>query len=204
MPTEPSSCSLGCNGKISLFVIKKDLLARKGNLAKRKRVKQREVQEVHEKTIGDQFLSALKLEGKFLRHGEDDSETDLLYSLEGKTLGIEIATAFYHNQQAEIESQLALGKFKSTLFGAPRAVTNDQDRVIVSIARWELDDKCAQRYAGHEVWLCIELQAPRLKLAEAAQLADAISIPARHNFARIYFGFHALSDAKGFTVLRRF
>ena len=141
------------------------------------------------------------MEGKFLRHGEDDSETDLLYSLEGKTLGIEIATAFYHNQQAEIESQLALGKFKSTLFGAPRAVTNDQDRVIVSIARWELDDKCAQRYAGHEVWLCIE---PRLKLAEALQLADAISIPVRHNFARIYFGFHALPDGKGFTVLRRF
>lgn len=167
-------------------------------------MKQREVREVQEKTIGDQFLSALKLEGKFLRHGEDDSETDLLYSLEGKTLGIEIATAFYHNQQAEIESQLALGKFKSTLFGAPRAVTNDQDRVIVSIARWELDDKCAQKYAGHEVWLCIELQAPRLKIAEAAQLADAISIPARHNFARIYFGFHALPNGKGFSVLRRF
>jgi hypothetical protein len=135
---------------------------------------------------------------------QDDSETDLIYSLECKTLGIEIATAFYHNQQAEIESQLALGKFKSILFGAPRAVTNDQGKVIVSFARWELDDKCAQRYAGHEVWLCIELQAPRLKIAEAAQLADAISIPARHNFARIYFGFHALPDGKGFTVLRRF
>ena len=167
-------------------------------------MKQKEVQEGHEKAIGDQFLSALKLDGKFLRHGEDDSEPDLLYSLEGKTVGIEIATAFYHNRQAEIESQLALGKFNSGRFGTPLGVPGDQDKVILSGAQWGLDEKCANGYAGDEVWLCIHLQAPRLEISEAEQLADAIIIPARHKFARIYFGFHALEDGKGFTVLRRF
>jgi hypothetical protein len=167
-------------------------------------VKQKEVKEGHEKAIGNQMLRALKLDGKFLRHGDDDGEPDLLYSLGGKTVGIEIAAAFYHNRQAEIKSQLALGKLKSGRFGTPLGVPNDQDKVILSVAQWELNEKCANRYAGDEVWLCIHLQAPLLEISEAEQLADAIIIPARHKFARIYFGFHALVDGKGFTVFRRF
>jgi hypothetical protein len=167
-------------------------------------VKQKEVKEGHEKAIGNQLLRALKLDGKFLRHGDDDGEPDLLYSLGGKNVGIEIAAAFYHNRQAEIESQLALGKLKSGRFGTPLGVPDGEDKVILSFAQWELNEECANRYAGDEVWLCIHLQAPLLEISEAKQLADAIIIPARHKFARIYFGFHALEDGKGFTVLRRF
>jgi hypothetical protein len=66
-------------------------------------VKQKEVKEGHEKAIGNQLLRALNLDGKLVRHGKDEGEPDLIYSLEGKTVGIEIATAFYHNKQAEIE-----------------------------------------------------------------------------------------------------
>lgn len=167
-------------------------------------MKQKEVKEGHEKAIGNQLLRALKLDGKFLRHGDDDGEPDLLYSLGGKTVGIEVATAFYHNKQAEIESQLVLGKLKAGRLGTPLGVPNDQDKVILSVAQWELNDKCANRYASDEVWLCIDLQAPLLEISEAKQLADAITIPARHKFARIYFGFHALVDGKGFTVFRLF
>ena len=167
-------------------------------------MKQKEVKEGHEKAIGNQLLRALKLDGKFLRHGEDDGEPDLLYSLEDRTVGIEIATAFYHNKQAEIESHLALGKLNSGRFGTPLGVPNNQDKVILLRARWELNDKCAKRYSANEVWLCIDLQAPLLELSEAEQLADAITLPARHKFARIYFGFHALCDGKGLTVFRRF
>ena len=167
-------------------------------------MKQKKVKEGHEKAIGRQLLKALKLNGKFLRHGEDECEPDLIYSLDGKTVGVEIATAFYHNKQAEIESHLVLGKLNSGQFGTPLGVPKDQDKVILSGAQWELDEKCANGYAGDEVWLCIHLQAPLLEKSEAEQLADAIIIPARHKFARIYFGFHALFDGKGFTVLRRF
>ena len=138
-------------------------------------MKQKEVKEGHEKAIGRQLLKALKLNGKFLRHGEDDGEPDLIYSLDGKTVGIEIATAFYHNKQAEIESQLALGKLKSGRFGTPLDVPNDQDKVILSRAQWELNDKCSKSYSGDEVWLCIDLQAPLLEISEAKQLADAIN-----------------------------
>jgi hypothetical protein len=111
-------------------------------------VKQKEVKEGHEKAIGNQLLRAVKLDGKFLRHGEDDDEPDLLYSLGGKTVGIEIATAFYHNRQAEIESQLALGKLNSGRFGTPLGVPGDQDKVILSGAQWGLDEKLSERVCG--------------------------------------------------------
>ena len=179
-------------------------LALEADLSKSRRVKQKEVKEGHEKAVGNQLLRALKLDGKFLRHGEDDGEPDLLYSLDGQTVGIEIATAFYHNKQAEIESQLALGKLKSGRFGTPLGIPKDQDMVILSRAQWELNDKCSKSYLGDEVWLCIDFQAPLLEISEAEQLADAITLPPRHKFARIYFGFHALLDGKGFTVFRLF
>ena len=179
-------------------------LAFEADLSKSTRVKQKEVKEGHEKAIGNQLLRALKLEGKFLRHGEDDGESDLLYSLDGKTVGIEIATAFYHNKQAEIKSHLALGKLKSGRFGTPLGVPNDQDKVILSRARWELNDKCSKSYLGDEVWLCIDFQAPLLEISEAQQFADAITLPPRHKFARIYFGFHALFYGISFIVVRLF
>jgi hypothetical protein len=117
-------------------------------------------------------------------------------------VGIEIATAFYHNKQAE--SHLALGKLKSGRFGTPLSVPNDQDRVILSRAQWELNDKCSKSYLGDQVWLCIDFQAPLLEISEAEKLPDAITLPPRHKFAHIYFGFHALFDGKGFTVFRLF
>jgi hypothetical protein len=79
-------------------------------------------------------------------------------------------------------------------------VPNDQDKLILSRAQWELNDKCLKSYSGDEVWLCIDLQAPLLEISEAEQLADAITLPLRHKFARIYFGFHALFDGNGFIV----
>ena len=48
-------------------------------------MKQKEVKEGHENASGNQLLRALKLDGKVLRHGEDDG--DLLYSLDGKPWG---------------------------------------------------------------------------------------------------------------------
>ena len=202
-------CTYAWNGtkmalKLAAFgsemAAKQSALALEADLSKSRRVKQKEVKEGHEKAIGDQLLRALKLEGKFLRHGEDDGEPDLIYSLDDKTVGIEIATAFYHNKQAEIESHLALGKLKSGRFGTPLGVPNDQDKLILSRAQWGLNDKCLKSYSGDEVWLCIDLQAPLLEISEAEQLADAITLPPSHKFARIYFGFHAVFDGNGFTV----
>jgi hypothetical protein len=188
----------------SEMAAKQSALALEADLSKSRPVRQKEAKEGHEKAIGDQLLRALKLEGKFLRHDEDDGESDLIYSLDGKTVGIEIATAFYHNKQAEIESHLALGKLKSGRFGTPLGVPNDQDKVVLSRAQWEPNDKCSKSYSGDELWLCIDLQAPLLEISEAKQLADAITLPPRHKFARIYFGFHGLFDGKGFIVFRLF
>ena len=46
------------------------------------------MKEGHEKAIGKQLLRALKLDGKFLRHGEDDGEPDLIYRSTAKPWGL--------------------------------------------------------------------------------------------------------------------
>ncbi len=161
---------------------------------------QKELKEGHELAIGNQLLKALKLDGKFIRHGKDDGEPDLIYLIEGKTVGIEIGTRRYHNEQAKIESQLARGQLKSGRLGKKIGVPNDQDKVIFSVLQQELNEKCLNSYSGDEVWLCIDLQAPLLEISEAQEFVNAITVPAHHKFARIYFGFHALVDEKGFAV----
>ncbi len=56
---------------------------------------QKELNEGHEKAIGRQLLNKLQLHGKLLRHGKDGVEPDLIYSLDSKSIGIEIATVFF-------------------------------------------------------------------------------------------------------------
>ena len=51
--------------------------------------------------------------------------------------------------------------------------------------------------SNHLGFRCV--QAHLLEISKANQLADAITVPVRQKFARIYFGFHAVAR-KGFTV----
>ncbi|MGA7882387.1 MAG: hypothetical protein WCD63_16115 [Terrimicrobiaceae bacterium] len=105
---------------------------------------QKELNEGHEKAIGRQLLNKLQLHGKLLRHGKDGVEPDLIYSLDSKSIGIEIATVFYHNKRAEIESKMARGKLKSGRFGEKLGVPNNQHKVIRSRVQSEINDKCSK------------------------------------------------------------
>jgi hypothetical protein len=66
--------------------------------------------EAHEIPIGNHFLKTLKLHGKLIRHGTDDGESDLIYSLRDRTVGIEISTAYYGEGPASVEWKIARGK----------------------------------------------------------------------------------------------
>lgn len=166
----------------------------------------RELKEKHELAVGNQLLNALKLDGKLIRHGKDDGEPDLIYSLEGKTLGIEVATAYYHEGQARVEWQLARGVIKPD---PPRwvklGVPNDPAKVIISSVQQELTDKCAKTYSGaNAVWLCIEQHAQLATVLETEQLVATVRIPACHRFERIFLGFHDLWGGGGFRVFTLF
>lgn len=75
------------------------------------------LKEEHEITIADEFLKALGFTAKFIRHGKDGSEPDVIHSIAGQTVGIEIVTAYYDEGQAKAEWQLARGitKFVSRI-----------------------------------------------------------------------------------------
>jgi hypothetical protein len=172
----------------------------------RREISMKEQKEAHEVAIGNQLLKALELDGKFIRHGKDDGEPDLIYSLGGRTVGIEVATAYYHEGQATVEWKLVRGEIKPD---PPRwvklGVPNDPNKVIRSVVQKELDDKCAKRYSGVDaVWLCIEQHAPLATVAETEELIAAITVPS-NQYERIYLGFHAsLNDGGGFRVFTLF
>ena len=166
------------------------------------RVSSKQLKEDREKAIGNQLLKALKLDGKLLRHGKDGIEPDLIYSLEGKTLGIEISTAHYDEGTASVEFKMARGEIKPdpprwVLLGVP----NEPDKVMVSRVQRELDDKCEKHYSGVDAaWLCIEQRAHLSTVADTEKLIAAIKVP-NNEFERIYLVFNApMNDGGGFRV----
>jgi hypothetical protein len=167
-------------------------------------VTSKQLKEDREKAIGNRLLKALKLDGKLLRHGKDGIEPDLIYSLEGKTVGIEISTAHYSEGTASVESKLARGEIKRD---PPRwvklGVPKEPDKVMVSRFQRELDDKCTKHYSGVDaVWICIEQRADLSTVADTEELIAAITIPA-NQFEAIYLVFNApLQDGGGFHVYR--
>ena len=162
----------------------------------------KELKEQHEIAIGDQFLNALQCDRKFIRHGKDDREPDLIYSLADKTVGLEIATVYCDDDQAKVEWQLARDVIK---WDPPRWVKigswTEPDKLIIARMQQEVDDKCAKTYSGVDtVWLCIELHYPLATVSNTEKLVAAITVPV-HRFQRIYLGFHAsVSDGGGFRV----
>jgi len=64
----------------------------------------------HEKAVADELLKTLEFESAFSRPGNDKNEPEVIYGKDGKTLGIEIATAYYDNSDAKQEWTLARGE----------------------------------------------------------------------------------------------
>jgi hypothetical protein len=161
------------------------------------------MKEKHEFAIGNALLRTLGWDAKFRRHGEDGKEPDLIYTLNGQTLGIEIATAYYDNKQAEVEWQLARGRIQPDSSGYTKIGTWDEpDEKIAANVQRELNDKCAKRYSGVDLlWLCIEQHAPIATVEGTLQLVRRLTIPPGINFHKVYLGLHAsIGDGGGFQV----
>jgi len=57
------------------------------------------LKERHEEAVASDLLKTLGCEAKFLRHGDDADEPDVLFEKNGKIHGIEVATAYYDDLQ---------------------------------------------------------------------------------------------------------
>ena len=165
------------------------------------------LKERYEIAIGDALLRALGLDAQLIGHGADGVEPDLIYQLAGKRVGIEIATAYYDNDQARVEWQLARGELPPdpsgiTKIKSPRDWTGEPYKLIAARVQQELDDKCSKSYSGVDAaWLCIEQHAPLADVSETQRLVSRLKISTGHPFERIYLGMYAhIGDGGGFRV----
>jgi hypothetical protein len=166
-----------------------------------------EIKEQHELSIGNNLLRALGLNAQFTGHGSDGVEPDLIYLHGGRKIGIEIATAYYDEDQAKKEWQSARGALKPDPSGimkikGPGDWTGEPRQLIAVSVQQELNDKCSKKYSGvDEAWLCLEQHAPLADVSETQLLVSRLKVPSGHDFKRIYLVAHAHDgDGGGFRV----
>jgi hypothetical protein len=158
------------------------------------------LQRQHEIAVCNRLLKNLALDATFVRLGDDSSEPDVIYSLGGESLGIEVATAYYDDSQAERQWSLARGKIppsKSRLVTIWRG--DNFDEKIYERIQSEILDKCSRSYSGvSRVWLCIDQQAALSGESEVVKrCVERLAIPKTHGFDRIFLHYQATSDEGG-------
>ena len=160
--------------------------------------------EQHEIAVARALLLTLGHNAQFVRHGLDGIEPDVIFSSDGLTLGIEIATAYYNEDDAKADWDLARGisQFDSDSIAPLGPILIGPDKLIASAVQRELDDKCSKTYSRTDlVWLCVYEHAALAEVSETEDLITRLKIPNKHPFEKIYLGFYApLGDGGGFRV----
>ncbi len=160
----------------------------------------RHLKRQHEIAVCNRLVKNLALPARFLREGNDRGEPDVIYSCENELLGIEVATAYYDDSQAEREWSLARGKIHAPKGSVIRIWSgeNPDEKIFARIQR-EIQEKCCRTYTGVDrVWLCVSQQAA---LSGESHVVDAsverLLIPTAHGFERIYLHYQAPSHEGG-------
>ncbi|MCI0622781.1 MAG: hypothetical protein L0387_14160 [Acidobacteria bacterium] len=149
------------------------------------------IKQGHEKAVADQLLQVLRVEATFARHGDPNQrEPDVIYSIDGRDVGIEVATAYYEDSDASDEWSLAAGEREVSPKGYEErsgGVLRSPDQMICERVQAEVNDKCGKQYAGaEEFWLCIEQRAALSDAASVQECVKSLTVQQEPPFARLY------------------
>lgn len=167
--------------------------------------KRDEIKQGHEKAVADQLLEALKIIATFERNGDPDkNEPDAIYKIDGRTVGIEVATAYYEDSDAKDATQIAAGERPlepGEIRPRSGGVLGGPDQMICERVQGELEDKCGKQYAGtDETWLCINQDAALSDAKSTEEGVKGLKVPAGHKFAKVYLTYTApLNEGGGYT-----
>jgi predicted RecA/RadA family phage recombinase len=130
----------------------------------------------------------------FVREGDHTkNEPDVIYSHEGALLGIEVATAYTDDSEAEREWGIARGKIEVPKDRGVRIWRGEEpDNKMCARIQQQIDEKCGRKpYSGVDrVWLCID-QIAGLSGDRDAVLAcvKRLHIPTGHGFEKIFLHY---------------
>ncbi|MEI7603787.1 MAG: hypothetical protein WCJ19_02095 [bacterium] len=145
------------------------------------------LQKEHERRICNLLLNLEKIKNIFQRYGNDKGEPDILYSINGKLIGIEVTTIYYNNEYAKFEWMTALGK-EITLFNVNNINFNiNYENEVYTRLRQNIKSKCSKKYIGiDESWLCLEERGPLTYYRILQHCINQIIIPRNNNFTKIF------------------
>lgn len=141
----------------------------------------------HEKSVADELLKKLKIETKGDRHGDPEkSEPDRIYEINGKTVGIEVVTAYYTEEEAKATAEAAAERpIAADEIRLGKVIGSPDDSICEKIQE-RLDEKCSKKYSGtDETWLCINADATLTELESLKKCFANLVVP-ENKFACIY------------------
>ena len=150
----------------------------------------------HERAIAQQLLQKLGITPTSERHGDPSKgEPDYICIIDGKTVGIEVTTGYYSEQEARAVAEIGEQPLMADEI-AVGEVIEEPDNAICESIQERLDEKCAKTYKGvDEVWLCINVDAAITESNSLEDCVENLEVPA-NGFKQIYVSY-TKSDNEG-------
>jgi hypothetical protein len=156
--------------------------------------------EEHEKCVGHALMKLLRYHYKFIGHGEDGVQPDLIYSIEGRKIGVEITTEYYdddddQNHHGKVKFELARGNLKPARNEYLRLGSWTADSITARVQQ-RLIAKSSKDYSEVDaVLVCIHHDALILDSSEVLDLARVLKVSPK--FERIYLSWFAHAGEGG-------
>src|SRR5216683_3016330 len=143
----------------------------------------------HERAVAQQLLEKLGITPTDERHGNPNKgEPDYICTINGKTVGIEVTTAYYSEEEARAVAEIGEQPLKPDEMAIGEVIGDPDNEVCESIQE-RLDEKCAKTYKGvDEVWLCINVDATVTETDSLEDCVKNLEVPA-NVFKQIYVSY---------------